>query len=96
MVGNLFDRLNAARPPSTEEPAPPPIPLAAGRLLAWIQNNWKKPVIRVRDICRFGPNSIRDRESASKMVEILVGGGWLVPAKPHRCDSKQWRIAISD
>ena len=76
-----------------ETPAPQ-IPLAAGKLLGWLQNNWTRPVIRVRDIQRLGPNSIRDRKSAVKMVEILTDGGWLVPAKPHRCDSKQWRIAI--
>jgi hypothetical protein len=77
-----------------EKPAPLPTPLAAGMLLSWIQNNWREPTIRVRDICRFGPNPIRDRKSAIKMAEILAGHGWLVPMKPHRCDTKRWRIAI--
>jgi hypothetical protein len=89
---DIFERLNAGRPP--QEPAPPPVPLAAGKLLGWLQNNWKEPTIRVRDICRFGPNPIRDRESVIKMAEILVGCGWLVPMKPHRCDTKRWRITI--
>ena len=93
MARDIFKRLSAGRPPA-EEPMPPPTPLAAGMLLGWIQNNWTQPIIRARDICRFGPNPIRDRESAIKMAEILVGHGWLVPMKPHRCDTKRWRIAI--
>jgi hypothetical protein len=95
-VANLFERLSAGQPPPGEKPTPQQVPLAAGMLLGWLQNNWKKSVIRVRDVQRLGPHSIRDRESAVKMVEILASGGWLVPTKPHRCDSKQWRIAIGD
>ena len=94
-MANLFERLAATRPP-VEAPTPQPVPLAAGVLLAWLQNKWTRPVIRVRDIRIYGPNPIRDRESATKMVEVLVKGGWLVPTTPHRCDSKQWRIAIGD
>jgi hypothetical protein len=90
-MADIFNRLAQGRP---QEPTPQQVPLAAGVLLAWLQNNWTRPVIRVRDIQRLGPNSIRDRKSAVKMVEILTNGGWLVPTKPHRCDSKQWRIAI--
>ena len=80
-----------------KEPAPiepTPTPLAAGRLLGWIQNNWTQPTIRARDICRFGPNPIRDRESAIKTAEILERRGWLVPMPAPRWDTKIWRIAI--
>jgi hypothetical protein len=80
--------------PPQQEPTPSPTPLAAGMLLSWLQNNWTQPVINVRDICRFGPNPIRDRESVIKMAEILVRRGFLTPMKPHRCDTKRWRIAI--
>jgi len=71
-----------------------PVPLAAGMLLGWIQNNWKGSTIRSRDIQRLGPNSIRDRESAIKTAEILERRGFLVPMKTHRYDAKWWRIAI--
>ena len=92
MARDIFKRLSAGRPPP--EPISSPTPLAAGRLLGWLQNNWKEPTIRARDICRYGPNSIRDRESAIKTAEVLVRRGWLVPMKTHRHDAKRWRIAI--
>jgi hypothetical protein len=93
-MADIFKRLSAGRP--APEPTREPAPLAAGRLLDWIQNNWTQPIIRVRDICIYGPHPIRDRESAIKTAEILVKHGWLVPMKPHRCDTKRWRIAIGD
>ena len=91
-VASLFERLAQERP--QQEPTPPPTPVAAGMLLGWLQNNWKQPTIRARDIHRLGPNPIRDRESAIKTAEVLVRRGWLVPMKPHRYDTKRWRIAI--
>ena len=91
-MANLFERL--AQGQRAQEPTPQPVPLAAGRLLGWLQNNWTHPTIRARDICRYGPNSIRDRESAIKTAEVLVRRGWLVPMKTHRHDAKRWRIAI--
>ena len=81
-------------PENQPAPAPSPLPLAAGLLLSWLQTKWTQPVIRARDIQRLGPNPIRDRESAIKMAETLVRGGWLVPMAPDRCDTKRWRIAI--
>ena len=94
MARDIFKRLSAGRPP--QEPILPATPQAAGVLLSWLQNNWKESIIRARDIQRLGPNSIRDRESAIKTAEILERHGWLVPMKPHRCDTKRWRIAIGD
>jgi hypothetical protein len=93
-MANLFERLAKGRPP--QEPTLSTTPLAAVRLLSWLQNNWTQPTIRARDICRYGSNSIRDRESAIKTAEILVRRGWLVPMKTHRHDAKRWRIAIGD
>ena len=92
MARDIFERLAKGRPP--QEPTPLPTPLAAGRLLDWLQNNWTQPTIRARDICVYGPNSIRDRESAIKTAEVLVKHGWLVPMKTRRYDTKMWRIAI--
>jgi len=82
--------------PVTEEIAKQQVSLAAGRLLGWLQNHWTRPIIRVRDICIYGPRPIRDSESALNAAETLERYGWLVPMKPHRCDTKRWRIAIGD
>ena len=79
-----------------QEPTPASTPLAAGRLLGWIQNNWKKPTITTRNICQYGPRPIRDRESAIRTAEVLVRHGWLTPMKMGRHDAKGWRIAIGD
>jgi len=91
---DIFSRLSAGRPLEPEEPTPQQVPLAAGRLLNWIQQKWKQPVIRARDICQYGPHPTRDRESTLKLTEILEGRGWLVPMPARRYDTKMWRIAI--
>jgi hypothetical protein len=67
-------------------------PLLAQELLIWIQRHWKKPVVSLRDVCIFGPNSIRERQTALQQIEILVKHGWLVPMKPHRRDRLVWRL----
>lgn len=95
MAATLFDRLAKGRPP-VEEPTPQPVPLAAGKLLGWLQNHWTQPIIRVRDICIYGPHTIRDRASAIKTAEVLERRGFLVAMTPCRGDAKRWRIAIGD
>jgi len=60
-------------------------------LLDWLQH-WAKPTVTAREICVYGPNPIRDRESAINSAEILVKHGWLVPNKPHRYDRRVWQI----
>lgn len=92
-MATLFDRLSATRPP-VEEPTPQPVPLAAGRLLSWIQNNWKEPIIRAKTLYQFGPHPTRDKESTLKLTAILERHGWLVPMRGPRYDTKMWRIAI--
>jgi hypothetical protein len=51
-----------------------------------------KPTVSARDICIYGPHSIRDRESAIDSAEILVKNGWLVPIKTRRHDIREWQI----
>ena len=92
--GESFFAKYIDEPEKERRDEPSPVPLAAGVLLSWIQDNWKKPTIRSRDIQRLGPNSIRDRESALKSAETLVRRGLLVPMKTRRHDMKQWRIAV--
>ena len=65
---------------------PPPVQ----KLLDWLRD-WPHPVIGVRDIVLYGPNSIRNRDHAISSAEILVGHGWLVPIECRR-DTKWWRI----
>jgi len=54
--------------------------LPAQKLLDWLQH-WTKPTVSARDICIYGPNSLRDRRSAIDAAEILVKTGWLIPTK---------------
>jgi hypothetical protein len=63
------------------------------RLLDWLINHWPEPTISVRNICRCGPNPIRNRKSAIDQAKILAENGWLAPLKAHRRDRKIWRIA---
>jgi hypothetical protein len=81
-------RLNGGQPPPTkkaQEPSP------AQRLLDWLQH-WTKPTVRARDICIYGPNSIRDRESAIDSAAILVKEGWLIPIKTRRYDMCELQV----
>ena len=93
MGKNLFERLAQGRPP-VEEPTQQPIPLAAGRLLDWLQHRWTRPTIRARTLYQFGPGPTRDKESTLKLTAILERRGWLVPMRGARYDTKMWRIAI--
>ncbi len=57
----------------------------AEKLLEWLKNSWREPLIGLRAIYRLGPNSIRDADAAKKAVAVLEAHGWLVktagPAK---------------
>jgi hypothetical protein len=73
-------------PPTNSKSSP------AEQLLDFIVNRWHKPVIRVREICRFGPGSIRDRKSAMALAETLVANGWLSSVKGRQHNEKMWMI----
>jgi hypothetical protein len=98
---NLFERLNAGRPPPVEgQPKPEANTvsseraqklLPAQKLLDWLQH-WGKPTIRVRDIRIYGPRSLRGRESAIDSAQILQKEGWLIPLKTRRRDSLEWQV----
>ena len=87
---NLFERLNKGRPPPAED-RPNEITLAQ-KLLDFLQQHWTKPTVSARDICIYGPNFIRDRESAINSAETLVKHGWLIPNKTRRHDMREWQI----
>jgi hypothetical protein len=73
--------------PPTDYNSPP-----IDKCLDWLVNRWPRSSVRVRDICRFGPNTTRDRKSAIALAETLVEHGWLTPIKARRCDMREWQI----
>jgi hypothetical protein len=66
--------------------------LAAQRLLDWIQNDFARVTVSVRDICALGPRPLRNREIAIEAAEVLAKTGWLIPTKTHRHDRHEWQI----
>jgi hypothetical protein len=63
----------------------------AQKLLDWIKG-WPKPAVSARDIYTYGPGSIRIRETAISLAEILVTHGHLEPVNPKQRSLKKWRI----
>jgi hypothetical protein len=51
--------------------------IKAGMLLSWAKE--KGGLIHLRMVCQFGPNSIRDKATAERMVAILIDHGWFRP-----------------
>ncbi len=52
--------------------------IAAQKLLAWLRGPWGKPVVSLPNIYQKGPNSIRDKATAKKLVGILEEHGHMV------------------
>jgi hypothetical protein len=55
--------------------------LLAQKLLGWLNQSWNERAISLPDIYQKGPNAIRDKATAVKLVRILEDHGWL-----HRID----------
>jgi hypothetical protein len=71
---------------------PPPQKISlAQTLLDWLAK-WQKPIITARDIYTYGPNSIRDKDSAIALAEVLAEHGHLTLITTGRPDRKKWRI----
>src|SRR5262249_53849275 len=85
-------RVKGRPPPAEAASIQPRGELEAQKLLNWLQH-WAKNTITMRDICVFGPNSLRDKKSAIRSAEVLVHHGWLIPNRSHRYDQRVWRIA---
>jgi hypothetical protein len=71
--------------------------LLAQKLLGWLRGSWNECAISLPDIYQNGPNAIRDKATATKLVRILEDHGWLhrieggaVIADQKRRDA--WRI----
>ena len=52
--------------------------LLAQKLLGWLKGPWNESTISLPDIYQNGPNAIRDKATALKLVKVLEGHGWLV------------------
>ena len=87
---SLFERLDKGRPPPIESRPNEITP--AQKLLDFLQQHWTKPTITSREICRSGPNAIRNQKNAINSAEILVKAGWLIPNKTRRRDMHEWLI----
>jgi hypothetical protein len=73
----IFERLNRGRPPAEaaiEQPSQEPAQL----LLNWLQR-WDKPTVSTKNICQFGPYSLRNGERALRSAQVLAALGWLAP-----------------
>jgi hypothetical protein len=61
--------------------------------LDFVVNRWRKPAIRLREVCKFGPGSIRtDRKNAIALAEALAANGWLVPTKGRQHNERMWLL----
>ena len=107
MAANLFERLDQGRlqnekagEPDIVRKGPHPIIPPAERdsspsekLLDWIVNRWPGNTVTVKNICQYGPGSIRDRKSAIDQAEILARYGWLTPIRELRQHNmRKWQI----
>jgi len=106
MSGDIFARLEKRQP--TEAPPqrevirlgpaatvlPPTGPNAhpTEKFLSWLINDWAKPTISLREICRYAPNAGRDWERGMGLAETAVQRGWLVRLETRRRDMRVWQI----
>jgi hypothetical protein len=68
--------------------------LLAQRLLDWLHRQWGAKEVSLPDVYQRGPNAIRDKATANRMVTILADHGWLVPLKDGAViDGKLRRVA---
>jgi hypothetical protein len=56
----------------------------AQKLLSWLHLKWEGgTLVSLPDIYQFGPNSVRTKAVAEKLVRILLDHNWLVDAGPN-------------
>jgi len=72
--------------------------ILAERLLAWLHADPSREVTHLAEIYQLGPNAIRDKDTANRIVAILVDHGWLQRLKAGaeiggRRRRDAWRIA---
>ena len=62
-------------------------------LLDWIIRFWTKPSITARDIGKYGPHLLRNKETILNLAQELEARGWFIPQKTWRRDKREWKIA---
>jgi hypothetical protein len=82
---------NAGIPEPVQKLPPPQKISLAQTLLDWLAK-WQKPIVTARDIYTYGPNPIRDKDSAVALAEVLAGHGHLIPIKTGQRNRKKWQI----
>jgi len=87
-MSDLFDRLDARRPPAEEKTKQPD---PAQKLLDWLQT-WNKPTICAREILMYGPRPTRNQKDADAATKVLQKYGWLVPLETNQRDWRRWQI----
>jgi hypothetical protein len=50
----------------------------AQQLLAWLHERWPHLAVSLPNIYQMGPNAIRDKATAARIVGILEEHGWLL------------------
>ncbi len=65
----------------------------AQKLLKWLQQSWRKPEITARQIYTRGPNSIRAKDTAVALINVLVDHGWLIKVQTKKGEHEK-RYAI--
>ena len=51
----------------------------AENLLQWLKTSWPEELVSLPDIYQRGPNRIRDKSTARKLVRLIEDHGWLEP-----------------
>ena len=64
---------------------------AAEVLLRWLQTGWHGPSVSLPDIYQRGPNAIRDKATAKRLVRVLEDHGWLLYMGPGVVDGHRRR-----
>ena len=79
-AGILLAEHYAAEARRLHEPGQPDPELdLAQRVLVWLAGEWPgRPLISMPDLYTFGPNPVRDKRIASRIIDILEDHGWLV------------------
>lgn len=54
----------------------------AETLRKWLLESWQHPEVMVRDVVRYGPNSLRESPKARSAIDTLLHHGWLTSLEP--------------
>lgn len=63
----------------------------AQQLLDWLRGQWKEPAVSLPDIYQRGPNAIRDKARAARIVGILADHGFLERIQGGANIEGKWR-----